>query len=60
MELENQEVLVAAVLTKDHNVELEDLVMLEVIPHQKEIMVEKIIHHHQPQVELAVEEDLVV
>jgi|TARA_R100000664_G_C2692480_1_gene96038 hypothetical protein len=51
---------VVAVLTKDQIVDLEELVMLEVLIHRKEIMVEEIIHHHHLQVELAVVEDLVV
>ena len=48
-----------AVLINHHNVELEELVMLEVLIHQKEIMVEKIIHHHHLLVELEVEVELV-
>jgi hypothetical protein len=50
---------VVAVLINHHNVELEDVVMLEVLIHQKEIMVEKIIHHHHLLVELEVEVELV-
>ena len=49
----------AAVLIKDHNVELEDLVMLEVLIHQKETMVEKIIHQDHLLVELVVVVELV-
>jgi len=51
---------VVAVLIKDHNVELEDLVMLEVLNHQKEIMAEKIIHQDQLLVELVEEVELVL
>ena len=49
-----------AVLINHHNVELEELVMLEVLIHQKEIMAEKIIHQDQLLVELVEEVELVL
>jgi undecaprenyl pyrophosphate synthase len=58
-ELGHLEDLVLEELTKDHNVELEDLVTLEVLIHQKETMAEKIIHHHHLLVELVAEVELV-